>query len=327
MDIWTFATEKEWLEARRKHVTSTEVSALFGKNPRLTAFELACIKKDPKLDQFDGNERTEWGQALQDAIGAKVAHKYNVGISPLALQLATDGACAASADFLLDSYHGDVDQSPLAQYLQRLSLGILEIKNVDSLVFKNEWTEYDMPDHIELQLQAELLCWDVKWGAVAALVGGNRLELYIRERDPRVCELMKVKATAFMLNLARGIMPSPTMPEDANMVIALHQYADPNRVLDWSASQGLSGASLLDAVVAYKNKKKLADTAEEEAKVYKARILELIGDAERVINIPGFNLSASMRADVKITEHVRKGYRDLRITERKPKSGKDKTSD
>lgn len=312
MTVLSFKTEAEWLEARRKYVTSTEVSAIFGQNPRLTAFELFHLKRDPKLDTFEGTERTEWGKALQETIGIRVAVTHGIAIRALDLQLAIHNRCAASGDFMIDRI---VDRSvggKLQDYALKHGPGVLEIKNVDSLIYKNDWSDTDMPDHIEIQLQAEMLCWDVKWGVVAVLVGGNRLELYIRERDEIVCRMIDGHAQGFMRRLEHNEPPPPVMPEDAGMVIALNQYAEPNKVLDGSSNQLLH-----DAVKDYKHAKKVASDFEKEAECHKADILSLIGDAERVINIPGFNLSASMRADVQIPAHIRKGYRDLRITERK----------
>jgi hypothetical protein len=65
---------------------------------------------------------------------------------------------------------------------------------------------------------------------------------------------------------------------------------------------------------------------EEDAEVAKARLLEAIGDAEKVL-LPGYTVSASMIADTPPTlitaEMVgqtyggRKGYRNLRITAKK----------
>lgn len=317
-EILTFTTEDEWKAARRQYVTSTEVSALFGQSPYHTAYELAVIKQDPSLDTFEGSERSEWGSALQEGIGKRVGCKYYVETQQLtSWQFAHLGFCSASGDFVIvGADRGRTADSFLNAYFWRLGKGMLEIKSVDSLVYKNQWTETDMPDHIEIQLQAEMLCWDTLWGAVAALVGGNRLALYVRERDSKVCELILVESAKFMHNLARGILPDPIMPQDAEMVIRLHQYAEPNKVLDARDRE-----DILDAVRCYHMKMKLAAAAEKEAKSYKARIFELIGDSERVINCEGFNISASVRPPCHIEAYERAAFRGLNITERK-QSGK-----
>lgn len=313
-----FESEEAWLAARRRCVTSTEVSALFGQNPRLTAFELYHRKRDPKLDTFEGTERTEWGHELQDAIGTFVHRRHAVECLPIhPWTLAINGVCAASGDFLITGCSART--SPLAAYFERLGEGILEIKNVDSLVYKNDWTQEEMPDHIEIQLQAEMHCWDTQWGAVAALVGGNRLEIYVRERDTEVCRLIEHKSRSFMHDFENGKEPPAVMPQDAGMVIALHQYAEPNKVYD-----GAQDDYLRHLCAEYRAASAVINKYTDERESLKATILARIKDAERVVNCGSYNISAAVRAPVEVQAYVRKGFRDLRITERKSSGGKDK---
>lgn len=315
MTVLHFDSEDKWLEARRRYVTSTEVSALFGQNPRLTAFELACAKKNPALDPFIETERTKAGKRLQSAIGAWAAEDNGLVIQPLDYKLATLQHCAASGDFMI------VDvMNPDSWFAERFTTsgnGVLEIKNVDSLIFKNEWSDEDMPDHIEIQLQAEILCWNVQWGAVAALVGGNRMALYLRARDEKVCQLIEDETSRFMTNLAGGVLPPPIMPQDAGMVIALNQYAEPNKVINATDLEARACQTLHDLCKSYKDEKAMEATHKELAQTYQAKIFDLIGDAERVINIPGFNLSASVRAPAHIEAYTRAGFRGLNVTVRK----------
>lgn len=316
-EIFSFDTEQEWLEARRKYVTSTEVPAIFGQHPRLTAFELASIKLNPALDTFEGNERTEWGHALESAIAEQVWVRHGVYAKYCGRALAVVGSCAASGDFIITSAD-HTSENQLCERFHRLGEGMLEIKNVDSLVYKREWTKDEMPGHIEIQLQAEMLCWDKRWGVVAALVGGNRLELYVRERDEKVCELIAHRAAIFMADLATGKLPPAVLPEDAAMVIALNSYAEPGKVYNAEKDAELSGF-----IEAYKSCKREAADAEKEAASFKALIFDRIKDAESVIGLQQWNLSAKMRAPVEVAAHTRAGFRDLRITERKERGRED----
>ena len=63
MKLIKAASREEWLDIRKKFVSSTETAALFGMSPYLTAYELGAVKRDPTLaDDGSLGERPRWGQ-------------------------------------------------------------------------------------------------------------------------------------------------------------------------------------------------------------------------------------------------------------------------
>jgi predicted phage-related endonuclease len=315
-------TRAEWLALRKKYVSSTESSALFGLNPYMTAFEMAVSKKELRTEEYleYGNERMKWGQRLQDAIAQGVAEDYGVIITEMGLTYAVDdeNRIGSSFDYQIATVKGDfAADGPLSSVLSdtfnRLGPGLLEIKNVDSLEYKNKWVDDEAPDHIEIQLQHQLEVLGLAWGVIAALVGGNRVGLIVRERDPKVGRIIRSKVRAFWEDFDKGKLPDPMMPDDAAVIVALYQYADPNKVYTEANPE-------LEAQVREYKAAAAAETAAKENKdIAKAKILTIIKDAEKAL-VGNFTVSAAMRAPAEIAAYTRKGYRDFRINEKKVKA-------
>jgi predicted phage-related endonuclease len=325
------ATREEWLKIRAGYVSSTESAALFGMSPYLTAYELALEKSDKLVSDFTGNERTVWGTRLQDAIAAGIGEDYGVLVRPQrAYAVHPSYGMGSSFDWEIVgigggwSYYRDSDSwghtsgktcDPiLLNLFTKHGPGILEIKNVDSLVYKNEWGD-DPPAHIDIQVQHQLEVIRYGWAVIGVLVGGNRNEILIRQRDLSVGEAIVRKITKFWDDLEKGILPPVTMPEDAAILIRLYKFAEPGKLYDGSADVELG-----EVCRAYKEAAAMEATASEAKEVAKAKIFQRLGDSAKA-TLPGFSISAGMVAECQMN-YVRPGYRNIRVTEKKPKVAK-----
>lgn len=322
-------TRTEWLALRALYVSSTESAALFGMSPYLTAFELWHQKHDNDTSTIDLNERMEWGLVMERTIAKMVSLKYGVKVRNLNAYVVHDSEkMGASFDYEIigiqsatESVHENNLAVPIVDtVLQDLynqhGAGILEIKNVDWSVFKEQWDAGDQPaapEHIEVQVQHQLECIDRQWTAIAALVGGNRLVMIPRLRDKEVGTALVRRITEFWQTVAEGTAPAPTLPEDAEFISKLYGYAEVGKLLDMRGN-----AAITALCEDYKAASEAATKAEENKKSAKAELLMAIGDAEKVL-VDGFKISAGMIADAEIAAYTRKGYRNIRITAEKPK--------
>lgn len=301
----------EWLAKRAKHISSTESAALFGMSPYSTAYELAVMKQSDSLGEIADNERMTWGRRLQDAIAQGIADDYNVLIESqeYVYQVHPNNArMGASFDYRIVGVPTEsAVVSELGAMYEQHGSGLLEIKNVDALQYRT-WTEGEAPDHIEIQVQHQLEVADLEWAVVGVLVGGNRTQLYLRRRDKVVGAAISSRIHAFWQNLERGILPPALLPQDADIIIKLHQYADPNKVFDGSEDEVFR--SLCDE---YLSAQEVAKEATDAQKSLKAKILTHIADAERAF-CPGFKLTSAMRAPSEVKAHTRAGFRDFRLT-------------
>jgi putative phage-type endonuclease len=312
VEIIPFTTEAEWLANRQRDVTSTESAALFGMSPYVTAFDLWHRKRSGTAPEFKTNDRMKWGNRLEAAIAHGIAEEQGWEIRPMKEYMRDpDARLGSSFDFVITNLGEPVH---------------LEIKNVDYLAFRDGWIEHDdgsieAPEHIEMQVQHQMAVSGFKRAFIGAFIGGNRGVVIERERDEDVIRAIRHRVAEFWRTVDAGQEPEPVMPDDAQTLIRMNQYAQPGKVLDASSDENI--ARLVDE---YRQANAAKKNAEEDAEVAKARLLEAIGDAEKVL-LPGYTISASMIADTPptlITNEMvgqtyggRKGYRNLRITAKK----------
>lgn len=308
--------EAHWLELRRRDITSTEASALFGLSPYETPFELWHRKKSDTEGDFTDNERMQAGRHIEPAIAAIVAERYSVTLSPMKDYGRVPGIrMGASFDYRCED--GEAFGFPGKP-------GIIECKNVDGLVFRRKWVDDETPAHIEIQLQAQMEVSGLEWGAVMALVGGNRLVPYVRARDPEVGAAIRRKIVAFWKSIDDNDPPPPVMPDDAETMIALNQFSD-GSVVDVTGDDAIE--HWLQEFDAAKADEK---DAAARALVAKAQVMDRIGPAAKIVwsggkialpqiaDNPGKVVTPDM---VGSTIGARKGYRNFRSYPNKPEEG------
>lgn len=316
--------EQAWLAMRALDVTSTEASALYSMSPYATEFELWHRKRDEIVLTLDPNERMDWGNDLQDTIALSLARKYGVKVERVVDYMRIEHArMGSSFDFKIfgienENWRGG-PLPPSSPLLQEMFLehgpGLLEIKNVDGMVFKKTWPVRDdgaieAPPHIEIQLQHQLHVADLNWGAFGVLVGGNRGLTLIRERDREVGEAIEQRIIGFWHSIADGKEPDPKYPADASAIMKLFGKSTESKVFDGR------GNPELDALIEeYQFAGDREKQAEEDKDVAKAKILRIIGDAARCYT-DKFTVSAGMVAAKTIT-YERAEYRNWRVTEKK----------
>lgn len=309
--------ESTWLAARAMDVTSTESPSLFGYG-RETAFELACRKAGKTDSSFKPNERTEIGKEIEVAIASRAARLFGVRIRHKNEYMRIHSArMGASFDYEIMGVRDSAtcEDQRLRMAFGSMGPGLMEVKNVDRFIFKNEWMVGDQPEapaHIEIQLQQQLEVSELKWGVIVAFVGGNHIEIILRLRDEAVGASLRHTILTFWRNLMTDIYPPISLPEDLGVIKLLHGYAEPGSLFDARENEQVTdlATAYIAAAAAEKSAKDLKDTAH-------ANLLQLIGEAERVICGNGISISCGMIAPTRVEAFDRKGYRNWRVTQRK----------
>lgn len=309
-----FDSEEKWLEARTHDITSTDVAALpgFDVSPYLSPWELFQRKASGAIAEIPQNERMKWGTRLQDTIARGVAEDLGISVNRLAAYMRDpDRRIGSSFDFEI----ANDDRGP----------GLMEIKNVDSIVYRDSWSEdgetVEAPPHIELQFQHQLLVSGRAWGMIVALIGGNTVRVAPRQADEEVGRIILKKVAEFWIAVRENNAPRPDFTRDAAAIARLYCKSDPGKILD--ATGDLELAEFVTRYRAAQEAKKNIEDAIAEAK---GRVLERIGTAERILG-PGWTISAKEVAanpgKVITPEMVgqitgaRKGYRDFRVNIKK----------
>ena len=294
------ASHENWLQMRSQDLTSTEISALYGISPYMTEFELWHQHKNDRITIIDDNERMLWGRRLQDTIAVGVSADQNWDVRPMDEYIRLpEHRLGSSFDFAIAEH------------------AILEVKNVDSLQYRDGWLiegdDIQAPAHIELQLQHQLLVSGRKEGYIAALVGGNRVTLIHRVADPAVHQSILNKAAKFWASIEANTPPSPNFVRDAEFIARLYNLAEPGKLLDASSDADITSMAKRD-----KELQEAGKRIDEERAEIKARLLMRIGDVEKVIG-DGFSISAGVQGPTHIEAHDRSGFRRFRITWKKVK--------
>ncbi|MBP7622432.1 MAG: YqaJ viral recombinase family protein [Xanthomonadales bacterium] len=308
--------EAHWLALRREDLTSTDIAALFGLSPYKTAFELWHEKKSGARVEFVENARMKWGKRMESTVAQGIAEDQGWAVRPFKDYMRIEGLRVGSSfDFCIvgtGGFFAGSDNHPEPD----AGDAILEIKCVDFLQFRDGWTIdegfIEAPAHIELQAQHQMLVSGLKRAYIGVMVGGNDIRVIERAADPQVHAGILAAARDFWKSIDENNPPPPVMPDDAEAVIGMYQFAEPGRLL-----VAQDDAELLALVREYSEFKSVSNNAAEQAKVRQAEILQRIGDHEKVL-LPGFNVSAGMIGPATVS-YERAGYRNFRVTEKKPK--------
>lgn len=314
---------EHWLSLRMQDVTSTEVSALFGLSPYLTKFELWHRKKSQMASDFDPNERTIWGNRLESAIANGIAEDNGWIIRPAPEYVRdTELRMGSSFDFMVKKPREgatsiDVDWT----YSE-----ILEIKNVDGLVFRDNWEDDEelglqAPPHIELQVQQQMLLKGLSVTNIGVLVGGNKRVQIRREADPEIQNMIVQAVKDFWKSIEENQEPPADFEKDSDFIKDLFSVAEPGKLLDARDNEELSILA-----ESYKSAQQSEKYFSEQKTAIKSQILMMIQDAEKVTG-KGFSISAGMIGPAPIS-YMREAYRNFRINWSKAKKdGKEKTTE
>jgi putative phage-type endonuclease len=305
----------EWLDLRRRYVSSTESAALFGLSKYQTAFELG-VSKRVGLDTFEENERSEWGKELERTIARMFCERHGLKFRAMTGYADAGDGMGASFDFEIVGAD-DAPATEIGALYHEHGAGVLEIKNVDTWIYRNEWTD-EAPAHIEIQLQHQLEACEREWACLAVLVGGNRLESFLRRRDREVGASLRRRIGAFWTDFHRGTLPPPVLPADAALIAQLYKHSEPGSVLDAQGNATITDLCMMYAVASTEER-----AAKQRKDSAKASLLQLIGTHERVL-ADGYTISAGTVGEAEIAAYTRSAYRNFKVTPKKSINGKDR---
>jgi putative phage-type endonuclease len=180
------ARREEWLEVRRPYVGASEVGALFGEHPFVTAAELAIAKLFGTDDRGD-NPAMRRGRFLEEAVASWWADERGlVLVEPDELFLYGDTICAT---------------------LDRVVSGSGEVVEIKTT--KTYCTE--PARHWFHQVQAQLLCTGVSRAHLVVLDATLELKTFVIEADPDHGKRIYEAALEFLEAIRRGEMPDVPM--------------------------------------------------------------------------------------------------------------------
>lgn len=259
----------EWLGLRRGNVGASEVAALFGlERPyQMSLWTLWQVKAGRLAEEDAGmqvGERARWGLLLEDAI--MMANSEEAGWRQWRragyVKHPTIKGMGCSPDFFVM----DDENNPVGQ---------AETKNIDYLIFRDEWTDKEPPEHMLLQTQSQMACTLFGEVDLTGLVGGNRAVRRTIEARPKIISAIEERVQEFWHSIEIGKEP-PIDGKDGTLraVKNLHQ-SYPDRTLDIGDNiDFLKTIGTLDAMRKSKN------DLDKEIRQLEAEIYAFVKDAE-----------------------------------------------
>jgi predicted phage-related endonuclease len=220
-----------WLRWRRPFISASQVPALFGAHPYLTALRLYMEKAGVEFEEKD-NPVMRRGRLLEPAVGLAVAEERPEWTIRPAKEFFSDNdrRIAATPDFFIE---GDPR-----------GLGILQAKSAAPSVFQRDWNAgTEVPFWITLQALTEMLLTDAAFGAVAVLcVDPFDLVCSIHEvtRHPAAEAKIIAAVNQFWSEVEHGHEPQPDYGKDAALIsILAPRESSPDKTIDLSGHNEL----------------------------------------------------------------------------------------
>lgn len=251
----TFTIEgDDWHELRSKNIGGSEIAGLFDMSQpyQLTLYGLHMVKSRLVEDTFDGNERTIWGNRLEEAIALGIAEDNGWQVRKGGyFKDATAIGMGSTLDYIIaedPEYDGP---------------GAFEIKNVDGFVFADKWVNEEPPEHILLQLQHQLAVTGFKWGAIGALIAGNRTMVYKYAARPNLIKEIRRRVSDFWEGVAEGVVPKVDGAETTRDLLRALYTPVTREELDVGDDDSWreTGRAFIDTQKALKEAKKAHDEA------------------------------------------------------------------
>lgn len=288
-----FPDEAAWLEGRLSGVGASESAAVFGISPFQSELELYAEKVGLIRGQAITSEPMEWGLRLEGEILKAYQEKggYPVRRAPRHTLWRSQ-----LYPWLTASFDGFAEHPTLGT-------GPAQIKNVGWWRL-DEWDE-EPPLYYTLQVMHEIVVAGAEWGALVALIGGQRFKSYEILVDPKLATAI-VEQTGAFWERVRSQSPPPlgNTVASAALLAALYPAEIPGKVVTLPPEAEAWDAELQQA----KADKK--DAEEREARL-KSIFKATIQDGEVGIIRPGlaYTLKHVHRSSYTVPEA---DYRELR---------------
>lgn len=262
----------EQLKLRKSHLGASDVAALFGLDPFKTGADVWLDKTFDIEPPARQNDSIDMGNAFETPLLGWAARELGVNISTVPGDLFA--VCKAYPVFsaTLDSIILDAECVVLTDEA-------IEAKVTSRSEEYGEPGTDQVPDRVNVQVQAQMLCHDLKRVHVAVLMGRNglRRELYLVERDEDIITSIIQRGEWFWNEFVLPKKQPPELDENGKPLFGLGSLEYIRRVV----RQPQTWAEVDEALILDWDSKRQArleaETVEKEAL---ERMLTPLGDAE-----------------------------------------------
>ena len=202
---YTYPDRAAWLADRPNFIGASEVASVLNIPGAYGSRWELWMRKLGKLPAVKETEAMEIGQEIEEFIAGRVQRKHGGKVS----------RCGHRCVGPLDKPHQRATLD--AEWDQGIGgpLLALELKNVGEYM-RDDWSGDAPPAAYYVQVQWQLHCSGLQSGAIAALIGGNKLVLHHVERSQKHIDAMVRAVDAFWDQVQHQIEPDVTAKDLPN---------------------------------------------------------------------------------------------------------------
>jgi putative phage-type endonuclease len=279
--VWD-KTEDEWLEIRKSGIGGSDAGTVCGVNKYKSPYALWAEKTGTVETTFIGNEATKWGHRLERIVAEAYAEDYNKAVVewPVIIFSEERDFMFANLDFLIvepsDEFVAGIVQTWRFEEAPPGILGILEVKTagIASPGNPGAWANNSIPQSYMLQAYHYGVVTSIKNITFAALIAGHGLQVREMPWDDNIAEDLLAAEEMFWYNVITKVAPETDGSEATETALSA-RYP---RHTDGKGFEG--GPALAELWNEFSVVKKEAERADEARKALRAKIIEMVGDAE-----------------------------------------------
>ena len=202
-----YASEGEWLEARRATVGGSDAPVVVGASPHQTALELWAEKvsgRVRRIEDLDDPEAVGWGRRLEKVVLERYAEDCRGVLQPRPGWLTLRSSAFPCAHYTPDALVTESDEGP----------GVVEVKTVSTWK-RRDWDGDKLPIDAIIQVQHAMMLFPaLRWADVVGLIGGQRYRVHRVLRAEAFLVELRAAEEAFADLVATRV--APPIPEDAD---------------------------------------------------------------------------------------------------------------
>jgi putative phage-type endonuclease len=322
--VWD-KTETEWLEIRKGGIGGSDAGTVCGVNRYKSPYALWTEKTGIVETTFTGNEATKWGHRLERIVAEGYAEDYNKAVVEWEVIIWSEknNFMFANLDFLIvepsDEFPAGKVQKWRFEEPPPNIIGILEVKTAGIASPGNPaaWANNQVPQTYMLQGYHYGVVTGINKITFAALVGGHGLQVREMEWDEEIAENLVIAESQFWDLIQTKVSPET----DGSAATESALSARYPRHTTGKSFEG--GSSLEELWTEFSFAKEEAERADEARKSLRAKIVELVGDAEfaTVNGNPILTYKTNQGTEVLDAERLKKEMPEIWESFKKTRSG------
>ena len=213
----TEISHEEWLKLRLKGIGGSECAAAVGMSRWKTPLEV-FMEKTGRKAQVTETEKMYWGRTLEPIIRAEFTRRTS-----LKTQVVPYMMNHREYPYMLANIDGIVIEKDGTKCL-------LELKTAGTAAEK-EWTEESIPVEYYLQVQHYLFVTGLPKAYVAVLIGGNKFQWQILERDEETIQTLVALESYFWSEYVLKDVPPPVDANSGEALAMLYPTAEKDKTI------------------------------------------------------------------------------------------------